>query len=205
MKMSKEHIKLNVFKLNHNVFLLLTSSFSVFSFPLGAQATFHSLWSLPSHVWECSHSLVSIVLFFITKSYLILCNLMDCSMPGSSVLQYLLEFAQLMSIELVMWSNHLILWHPLILLPSIFPSINQDLFQSWLLTVGGQSIEALATVFLINIQGWFPLELTSLISLQSKGLSSIFSSTSLSKHQFFSTQPSLWSNSHIRTWLLEKP
>ena len=106
----------------------------------------------------------------VAKSCLMLCNLMDCSMPGSSVLQYLLEFAQLMSIELVMWSNHLILWHPLILLPSIFPSINQDLFQSWLLTVGGQSIEALATVFLINIQGWFPLELTSLISLLSKWL-----------------------------------
>ena len=63
MKMSKKHLKLNMFKLNHNVFLPLTSSFSVF-FPLGSQATFHSLWSLPSHVWECSHSLVSIVLVF---------------------------------------------------------------------------------------------------------------------------------------------
>ena len=77
---------------------------------------------------------------------------------------------------------------------------------SLLFISGGQSIGALASaaVFPMNIQSWFPLELTSLISLQSKGLSSIFSSTSLSKHQFFSTQPSLWSNSHNRTWLLEK-
>ena len=78
---------------------------------------------------------------------------------------------------------------------------------SLLFISGGQSIGALASaaVFPMNIQSWFPLELTSLISLQSKGLSSLFSSTSLSKHQFFSTQPSLWSNSHNRTWLLEKP
>ena len=56
----------------------------------------------------------------------------------------------------------------------------------------------------MNIQGWFPLGLTSLISLQSKGLSRVFSNTTVQKHQFFSFQPSLWSNSHIHTWLLEK-
>ena len=56
----------------------------------------------------------------------------------------------------------------------------------------------------MNIQGWFPLGLTGLISLQSKGLSSVFSST-VQKHEFFNIQPSLWSNSHIRTCLLEKP
>ena len=55
-----------------------------------------------------------------------------------------------------------------------------------------------------NIQGWFPLGLTGLISLQSKGLLRVFPSTTIQKHQFFGTQPSLWSNSHIRTWLLEK-
>ena len=57
----------------------------------------------------------------------------------------------------------------------------------------------------MNIQDWFPLELTGLISLQSKGVSSVFSNTTVQKHQFFSTQPSLWPNSHIHTWLLEKP
>ena len=56
----------------------------------------------------------------------------------------------------------------------------------------------------MNIQDWFPLELTGLIFLQSKGLSGVFSSTTIWKHQFFTTQPSLWFNSHIRTWLLGK-
>ena len=71
---------------------------------------------------------------------------------------------------------------------------------------GGQSIgaSASASVFPMNIQGWFPLRLTSLI-LQSKGLSRVFSSSTVWKHQFFRTQPSLWSSSHIHTWLLEKP
>ena len=75
---------------------------------------------------------------------------------------------------------------------------------SWPFPSGGQSIGASASglVLPMNIQGWFPLELTGFISLQSKGLSSVFSNQ---KHQFFSIQPSLWSNSHIYTWLLEKP
>ena len=68
---------------------------------------------------------------------------------------------------------------------------------------GGQSIAALASVLPMNIQSWFPLQLTGLISLLSKGLSRVFSST-VQKHQLFSTHPSLWSNSHMRTWLLEK-
>ena len=57
----------------------------------------------------------------------------------------------------------------------------------------------------MSTQGWFPLGLTDLISLQSKGLSRVSSSTTIWKHQFFGAQPSLWSNSHIHTWLLEKP
>ena len=78
---------------------------------------------------------------------------------------------------------------------------------SWLFASGGQSIEASASasVLPMNIQGWFFLKLTGLISLQSKGLSRVFSSTTVWKHKFFSTQPSLWSNSSIHTWLLEKP
>ena len=72
---------------------------------------------------------------------------------------------------------------------------------------GGQSIgvSALASVLLMNIQGWFPLGWTGWISLQSKGLSRVFSNNTVQKHQFFSPQLSLWSSSHIHTWLLEKP
>ena len=74
-------------------------------------------------------------------------------------------------------------------------------------TSGSQSIgaSASASVLPMNIQDWFPLWLTGWISLQSKGLSRVFSNTTVQKHQFFSTQLSLWSNSHIHTWLLEKP
>ena len=74
-------------------------------------------------------------------------------------------------------------------------------------TSGGQSIvaSASASVFPMNIQDWFPLGWTDLISLQSKGLSRVFSNTTVQKHQFFDAQLSLWSNSHIHTWLLEKP
>ena len=70
---------------------------------------------------------------------------------------------------------------------------------------GGQSIGALASVLPMNIQDWFPLGWTGLISLQSKGLWRVFSNTTVQKHQFFSAQLSLWSNSHTHTWLLEKP
>ena len=78
---------------------------------------------------------------------------------------------------------------------------------SQLFTSCGQSIGASvsASVLPMNIQGWFPLGLTGLISLQSKGLSRVFSSITFLKHQFFSTQPSLQSNFHIHMWLLEKP
>ena len=71
----------------------------------------------------------------------------------------------------------------------------------------GQSIgvSPSASVLPMNIQNWFPLGLTGLISLLSKGLSRVFSSMTIQKHQFFGTQLSLWSNSHIHRWLLEKP
>ena len=71
---------------------------------------------------------------------------------------------------------------------------------------GGQSTgaSASASVLPMNIQGWFPLQLTCLISFQSKGLSRVFSNTTVQKHQFFSAQPSSQSNSHTHTWLLEK-
>ena len=101
-------------------------------------------------------------------------------------------------------SNHLILCLLFLLLPSVFPSI--QIFSSesafrirwpkyWSVSIHPSSEYA----------GWFPLRLIGLISLLSKGLLSIFCSTTIWKHQFFSTQPSLWSNSYILTWQLEKP
>ena len=112
-----------------------------------------------------------------------------------------------MSIESLMLSNHLILCH-LLLLYSIFPTSGFFFFppMSWLFASGGQSVRtsALASVFSVKIQGCFPLGFTGLISLQSKRLSRVFSSTIIQRHQFFSAQPSLWSSSHICTWLLEK-
>ena len=89
---------------------------------------------------------------------------------------------KLMSIELMMSSHHLILCHPLLLLPSIFLSIR--VFSNDSVLPAGQSIgvSALGSVFPMNIQDWFPLERTGLISLQSKGLSRVFSNTTVQKH-----------------------
>ena len=90
--------------------------------------------------------------------------------------------------------------------PQSFP-VSGSFPMSRLFTSGDQTIEAeaSASVLPMNIQGWFPLGLTALISMQSKGLSRVYSTITIQKPQFFSAQPSLWSNSHIRTWLLEKP
>ena len=113
---------------------------------------------------------------------------------------------KLMSIELVMPFNHFILFHPLLLLPSIFRSI-RAFPMSQFFALGDQSIRASASISVLpmNIQDWFPLRLIGLVSLLSKGISRVFSNTTVQKHQFFSTQLSLWSNFHIHTWLLEKP
>ena len=87
-----------------------------------------------------------------------------------------------------------------------FPALGS--FQmSQLFSSDGQSIgaSALASVLPMNIQDWFPLRLTGWISLQPKGLSRVFSNTTVQKHQFFGAQLSSQSNSHIHTWPLEKP
>ena len=106
----------------------------------------------------------------------------------------------------VILSKHLILCRPLLLLPSVFPSIRIFSSES-ALPAGGQSIgvSALASVLPLNIQGWFPLELTVWSTLLSKRLPRVFSSTTIQKCHFFNSRPSLWSNSHIQKWLLEKP
>ena len=121
-----------------------------------------------------------------------LCNPKNHSMPGFPIHHQLPEFTQT-HLHLVGDAiEPFILSRPLLLLPSIFPSIkvfsNGQLFAS-----GGQSIvvSVSTSVLPMNIQGWYPLRLTGLISLQAKGLSRVFSSTTVQKHQFFSTQLSL--------------
>ena len=89
--------------------------------------------------------------------------------------------------------------------PQSFPasgSFPMSLFHIRYQSIG---VPALASILPMNIQDRFPLGLTDWISLQSKGLSRVFSNTTVQKHQFSTAQLSLWSNSHIHTWLLEKP
>ena len=111
---------------------------------------------------------------------------------------------KLMSIESVMPSSHLMLCHPLLLLPPIPPSI-RVFSMSQLFAWGGQStgVSALPSFLPKNTQDWSPLEWNGWISSQSKGLSRVFSNTTVQKHQFFRAQLSSQSNSHIHTWLLQ--
>ena len=113
---------------------------------------------------------------------------------------------RLMSVKSVMPSSHLILCHPLLLLHPTLPA-SESFLMSQLFAWGGQSIGVLALAWFLpkNIQDWSPLGRTGWISLQSKGLSGVFSNTTLQKHQFFGAQLSSQSNSHNHTWLLEKP
>ena len=89
--------------------------------------------------------------------------------------------------------------------PAFNRSQHQRLFQVFISRGQSTGASASASVLPFNIQDWFPLGWTGWISLQSKGLSRVFSNTIVQKHQFFSIQLSLWSNSYIHTWLLEKP
>ena len=113
---------------------------------------------------------------------------------------------KLTSIESVMPSSHLISVVPFSSCPQSLPA-SESFPMSQLFAWGGQSTEvsALASVLPKNTQDWSPLEWTGWISLQSKGLSRVFSNTTLQKHQFFGAQLSSQSNSHIHTWPLEKP
>ena len=90
--------------------------------------------------------------------------------------------------------------------PQSFPA-SGTFAKSCLFTSDDQNTgaSALSSVLPVNIQGWSPLRLTGLISLMSKGLSGVFSSTTVPRHQFFSVLPSLWSSAHNRTWLLGRP
>ena len=141
----------------------------------------------------------------VAKSCLILRNAMDCSMPSFPVLHHLLEFAQIH----VLWvSNAIQSSHPVITFSSCLQSFpaSASFPMSQLFISSGQSVgvSASTSVLPMSIQDWCPLGWTGGISLQSKGLSRVFSSTIVRKHQFFRAQHSSWSISHIPTWLLEK-
>ena len=131
---------------------------------------------------------------------------MNCGTPGLPVHHQLPEFTQ----THVHWVSDAIQpSHPLSSPspPAPNPSQHQSFPMSQLFTWGGQSTGVSASVSFLpkNTQDWSPLEWTGCISLQSKGLSRVFSNTTVQKHQFFGTQPSSQSNSHIHTWPLEKP
>ena len=132
-----------------------------------------------------------------------LCDTMDCRMAGFPVLRYFPEFAEthdhwvgdaIQSSRPLSFSSCL----------QSFPASGS--FQmSQFFTSCGQSIGASASVLPMNIQGWFPLWLIGFISFLYKGLSRVFSSTTVQRHQFSGAQHFLLSSSHIHTWLLEKP
>ena len=131
---------------------------------------------------------------------LTLCNYMNCSTLGLSVHTNSLNLLKLISIESVMPSKHLIICHPFLLLSSVFPRIR--VFSNELaLCIREPKYWTLASASILpkNIQDLFLLRLMGLISLQSKGLSRVFSNTTVQKHQFFGAQPSSQSNSHIHT------
>ena len=113
---------------------------------------------------------------------------------------------KLMSTESMMPSNHLFLCYPFSSYHCSFPT-SGSFPMSWLFPSSSQSVgsSASASVLPMNIQGWFSLGWTGLISLKSRGLSRVFSNTTVQKCQFFSTQLSSQSNSHIHTWPQEKP
>ena len=155
-------------------------------------------------LWNISW-LVSGICCSVPQTCPTLCNPMDCSMPGFPVLHHLLELLKLMSIEPMMPSNHLVLSCPLLLLPSIFPSIRVFSSESVLcirwpkywsfsfsISPSSESVLLIrwpnywsfsfSIILPMNIQCWFPLGLTSLISLLSKGISRVFSNTTVRKH-----------------------
>ena len=136
----------------------------------------------------------------VTQSCLTLCDPMNRSTPGLPLQHQLPEFTETHSIQSVMPSSYLILCHPLLLLPPIRPSIrvfsNESTFlmrwpKYWSFSFSISPSKEHPGLISFRMTGW--------ISLQSKGLSRIFSNTTVQKHQFISAQPSSQSNSHIHT------
>ena len=149
---------------------------------------------------------VSVQFSSVTQSCLTISDPMDGSMSGLPVYHQLLEFTQ----THVHWVDDAIQpSHPLSSPspPIINLSQHQDLFKWEHSASMGQctGVSTSASFLPMNIQDWFPLVWTSWISFQSKGLSRVFSNTTVQRHQFFDAPLSSQSNSHIHTWPLEKP
>ena len=149
------------------------------------------------NVWSSDQN-ISIPLKYVRDANSVCCCSVAELCPTSrdsmtAALQASLSFTISQSLlKSVMPSNHLILCCPPLLLPSVFPSIRFFSNESVLIVIGQSiGVSASASVLPMNIQGWFPRGLTGLMSLQSKGLSRVFSSTTVQKHQFFGAQPSL--------------
>ena len=142
----------------------------------------------------------------VTRSCPNLCDPMNHSTPGLPVRHQLLEFTETMPIESVMPSAISSSVIPFSSCPQSFPA-SGSFPMSQLFASGGQiiGVSASASGLPLNTQDWSPLGWTGWISSQSKGLLRVFSNTTVQKHQFFSTQLSSQSNSHIHTWPLEKP
>ena len=156
-------------------------------FPLALSFAFHS-----GGVVVVVIQLLSCVLLFTT--------------PCQASLSFTVSWSllKLMFIESVMPCYHSISVVPFSSYPQSSPAAG-SFPMSQLFASGGQSTgaSASASVLPMNIQGWFPLGLTGLISLQFKGLSRVFSSTTIQKHQFFSTQPSLWSKFYWYSYMIQ--
>ena len=139
-------------------------------------------------------------------SHVWLCDPIDCSTPGLLSITNSWSLLKLMSIESVMLSSHLILCRPLLLLPSIFPSIRVFSNES-VLCIRWPKIWSFS--FSISpsneYSGLISFRMNWLDLLLNKGLSRVFSNTTVQKHQFLGIQLFLQSNSHIHTWLLENP
>ena len=152
--------------------------------------------------------IISLTLQFslLAQSCPTLCDPMNAACQASLSITNSRSPPKPMYIELMTPSNHLILIIPFSSCPQSFPASGS--FQiSQLFASGSQSIgvSASTSVLPMNTQEWSPFGWTVWISLQSKGLSRVFSNTTVQKHQFFSTQFSLKSNFHNHTWPLEKP
>ena len=163
-------------------------------------------WEIKLLTLCCLFCTESVEFSSVAQSCPTLCDPMNCSTPGLPVHHQLPEFTQ----TNVHWVGDAIQpSHPLSspFSPAPNPSKHQSFPMSQLFTRGDQNtgVSASASFPPKNTQGWSPLEWTGWISLQSKGLSRVFSNPTVQKHQFFSTQLSSQSNSRIHTWPLEKP
>ena len=154
-----------------------------------------------------NHQIISFIVVFQSFSRVQLLETpWKCSTPGFPSFTISRSFLKSMSVESVMPSNHLTLCHHLLFLPSIFPGVrvfsNESALCIWWLKYWSFSFSISPSneySVLISFRiDWFDL-------LAITGLSRVFFSTTVWKHHFFSAQPSLWSNSHVCTWLLEKP